>query len=107
VKTSINGNLILKPYNKTKELRATEVASGFVMTANKIGLESLELLVDAIININSNKIINLPKGTKVYFKEETLHNQKWPRQIFESEEFPEGFVVGSFVDVLFFEDQGE
>lgn len=101
MKTSINGNLILKPYNKTKELRSTEVASGFVMTANKIGLESLELLVDATFNIGNN-IVNLPKGSKVYFKEETLHTQKWPRQIFESEEFPGGFVVGSIADVLFF-----
>ncbi len=101
MKTSINGNLILKPYNKTKELRATEVASGFVMTANKIGVESLELLVDATFNLGDNRI-TLPKGCKIYFKEETLHTQKWPRQIFESEEFPEGFVVGSISDVLFF-----
>lgn len=102
MKTSINGNLILKPYNKTKELRATEVASGFVMTANKIGVESLELLVDAMLILGDNKI-TLPKGCKIYFKEETLHTQKWPRQILESEEFPEGFVVGSVADVLFFE----
>lgn len=100
--TSINGNLILKPYNKTKELRATEVASGFVMTANKIGVESLELLVDATVNLGNNTV-NVPKGAKIYFKEETLHAQKWPRQIFESQEFPEGFVVGSVTDVLFFE----
>lgn len=101
MKTSINGNLILTPYNKTKELRATEVASGFVMTANKIGLEFLELLVDAMIVLGDNRIV-LPKGTKIYFKEETLHTQKWPRQIFESEEFPSGFVIGSVADVLFF-----
>lgn len=101
MKTSINGNLILKPYNKTKELRTTEVASGFVMTANKVGVESLELLVDAIVNLGNNKI-TLPKGAKIYFKEETLHTQKWPRQVLESEEFPEGFVVGNIADVLFF-----
>lgn len=102
MKTSVNGNLILKPYNKTKELRATEVASGFVMTANKIGVESLELLVDATFNLGDNRV-TLPKGCKIYFKEETLHNQKWPRQIFESQEFTGGFVVGSISDVLFFE----
>lgn len=102
MKTSLNGNLILKPYNKTKELRATEVASGFVMTANKIGIESLELLVDAMIRLGDNQI-TLPKGSKVYFKEETLHTQNWPRKIFESEEFPGGFVVGSISDVLFIE----
>jgi hypothetical protein len=101
MKISINGNLILRPYNKTKELRATEVASGFVMTANKIGVESLELLVDAALSIGNNNI-TLLKGAKIYFKEETLHTQKWPRQIFESQEFPDGFVVGNVADVLFF-----
>jgi hypothetical protein len=104
MKTSINGNLILRPYNKTKELRTTEVASGFVMTANKIGIESLELLVDTVVNLSNNKTITLPKGCKFYFKEETLHTQKWPRQVFESEEFSGGFVIGSIADVLFYED---
>ncbi len=103
MKTSINGNLILRPYNKTKELRATEVASGFVMTANKIGVESLELLVDAIIILSNNKHVTLEKGSKIYFKEETLHTQHWSRKVFESEQFPEGFVVGNISDVLFFE----
>jgi hypothetical protein len=99
---SINGNLILKPYLKTKELRTTEVASGFVMTANKIGIEPLELLVDTTINLGQN-IITLRKGSKIYFKEETLHTQKWSRNIFESEQFPNGFVVGSVSDILFFD----
>jgi len=99
---SVNGNLILKPYLKTKELRSTEVATGFTMTANKIGIESLELLVDTTITLGQNTTI-LRKGSKIYFKEETLHTQKWPRNIFESEKFPNGFVVGAMSDVLFFE----
>lgn len=103
MRTSINNNLILKPYLKTKELRPTEVASGFVMTANKIGVEALELLVDAVIVLGNNKHITLEKGSKIYFKEETLHTQHWPRKVFESEQFPEGFVVGNVSDVLFFE----
>lgn len=101
---SVNGNLILKPYLKSKELRTTEVATGFTMTANKIGIESLELLVDASVNIGNN-VVNLKKGSKIFFKEETLHNQKWPRAIFESDMFSEGFVVGSMSDVLFFEQK--
>jgi hypothetical protein len=100
---SLNGNLILKPYLKTKELRTTEVAAGFVMTANKIGVEPLELLVDTNITLGQNTSVLLKKGSRVYFKEETLHTQKWPRNIFESEQFPEGFVVGSVSDVLFIE----
>jgi len=103
-KISLNGNLILKPYLKSRELRATEVATGFTMTANKIGIEALELLVDTTIVVGQNPLY-LEKGTKIFFKEETLHNQKWPRTIFESEIFPEGFVIGSVSDVLFIDQK--
>ena len=104
MKMSLNGNLILKPYLKTKELRATEIATGFTMTANKVGIEALELLVDATVNLGQNNFVSLKKGSRIFFKEETLHTQKWPRNIFESEQFPEGFVVGSVSDVLYIEE---
>lgn len=103
MKFSLNGNLILTPYKKTKELKTTQVATGFAVTANKIGIDYLELLVDATINLNNNQVMNCRKGTKIYFKEETLHSQQWPRKVFESEKFPEGFVIGSANDILFVE----
>lgn len=101
---SLNGNLILTPYRKAKELETTEVATGFVMTANKLGIEPLILLVDTVIQLCNNEKKVVPKGSKIYFKQETLHVQKWPRAIMESDHFPEGFVVGHIKDALFIEE---
>jgi hypothetical protein len=86
MKTALNGNLILKPYTKTRELETTQAATGFAMTKQKVGIESLELLFDSLVQIGNNtKWIG--KGTKVYFKEETLYSQAWARKVFESEAF--------------------
>lgn len=100
MKTSLNNNLILKPYKKTKELQSVDAVTGFTMTKQKVGIECLELLVDANVKIDDNKLY-LHKGSKVYFKEETLHTQKWPRQIYECDQFEEGFVIGNAKDILF------
>jgi hypothetical protein len=109
MKTSLNNNLILTPYKKTKELKTTQVATGFAVTANKVGVDFLELLVDAVIQIGNNQPMSVAKGARVYFKEETLHTQQWPRKVFESELFPEGFVVANSGDILFidFKEEGE
>jgi hypothetical protein len=102
---SLNGNLILTPYRKAKTLEAKQAATGFTMAAQKIGVEPLELLVDTVIELGNNKNRVIEKGSKIYFKEETLHIQKWPRAIMESDMFPEGFVVGHMKDVLFIEEK--
>lgn len=101
---SLNGNLILTPYTKAKKLETTQAATGFAMAKQKVGVECLELLVDTVIDLSDNKKRMISKGSKIYFKEETLHIQKWPRTIMESDLFPEGFVVGHMKDVLFVEE---
>lgn len=104
---SLNGNLILTPFRKAKELKATQAATGFAMAAQKIGVESLELLVDTIVDLGNNESRVITKGSKIYFKEETLHTQKWPRAIMESDIFSDGFVVGHMRDVLFIEENND
>jgi hypothetical protein len=99
---SINNNLILSPYTKTKELKEKQVATGFSITANKIGVEPLQLLVDAKI-VLGNMVMDIKKGSKIFFKEETLYTQQWPRKVFESDTFEGGFVIGNVSDVLFIE----
>ena len=102
-KSSFNGNLILKPHKKIRQLEEHQAVTGFAITKQKVGVEGLELLVDAAIEIGNNiKWIN--KGTKIYFKEETLYTKPWAKQILESEEFPDGFIVGEMKDVIFVED---
>lgn len=104
---SLNGNLILTPYKKTKELTTKQAATGFAVAAQKVGVEPLELLVDTIIPMGHNMERLVKKGSKIYFKEETLHIQKWPRAVMESDFFPDGFVVGHVNDVLFIEEADE
>ena len=106
-KYAFNGNLILEPYRKTKELKTTQAATGFSMVSNKVGVEALELLVDTIVPMGHNMDRLIPKGSKVYFKEDTLFTQKWPRAIFESDSFEDGFVVGHIKDVLFIEEAND
>jgi hypothetical protein len=105
-KISLNGNLILKPYNKVKSLESQEIATGFSVTSQKIGVEPLELLVDTVITLGDNETITLRKGSKVYFKEEVLYAQKWPRQVYKTSDDKE-FVIGSARDVLFVEENNE
>jgi hypothetical protein len=102
MKQSFNGNLILKPYRKTRQLEEHRGATGFAMTKQKVGIEGLELLVDA--SVDSRYFY---KGTVFHFKEETLYNQPWAKQIFENEEFPEGFIIGNMKDVVFVEEKSE
>jgi hypothetical protein len=104
-KYALNGNLILTPFRKSRELKATEGATGFSMVSNKIGVEPLELLVDTVIDLSDNDSRTLKKGSKIYFKEEVLHTQKWSRAIFESDIFPDGFIVGQIKDVLFIDEE--
>lgn len=105
MKVSLNGNLILKPYTKTKELRQTQVVTGLAIMANKVGVEPLELLVDTIVVIGDTNV-ELSKGSKIYFTEEMLTVQQWPRKVFEAEGFGGGFVIGNIKDVLFIEEEG-
>lgn len=105
MKLSLNGNLILKPYTKTKELKQTQVVTGLAIMANKVGVEPLELLVDTVVTIGDTNV-ELPKGSKIYFTEEMLTVQQWPRKIFESEGFEGGFVVGNIREALFIEKEG-
>lgn len=106
LKTSYNNTLILKPYLKTKELETTQISTGFVGVKNKVSLEGLELLVDARAYIG-DCMIYVRAGSTLYFKQSTLHVQKWPREIYESEEFPEGFVLGRFDDVVYVDQPKE
>jgi hypothetical protein len=104
-KISLNGNLILKPYKRQKEIETKQIVTGLSVTANKTGVEMLELLVDTPVNLGDNVTKNLGKGAKIYFRREVLDIAKWPRDIYEpSEDFPEGFVVGSIKDILYIKE---
>jgi len=103
---SINNNLILEPYLKTRELESKQIATGFVGTAQKTGIESLELLVDATCVMGDN-VTTIPAGSRVFFKESTLYIQPWAREVFKKEGFEKGFLIANITDVLYIEGQDE
>lgn len=103
---SFNNCLILEPYLKTKEIKQTEVATGFVMAQAKVSLEGLKLLSDAVVQ-NGTETIHIPKGSVAYFKEEILLTQPWSRKTYSSNSIDGGFIIGNFNDVVFVEPNNE
>ena len=101
--SSMNGNLILKPYKNVKELQAKETVTGFAGVANKTGIESLELLVDAELNMGHNTKV-IKKGSRIFFKREVLDVIPWSKVIYQNEKFPEGFIVGMANEIIFVEE---
>lgn len=102
MKHSFNGNLILEPCKKTRQLEEHQAVTGFSMTKQKVGIEGLVLLVDATTDLGY-----FSKGTVFYFKEEDLYTKPWARQVLENEEFPNGFIVAKTKDVIFVEDNND
>jgi hypothetical protein len=100
MKTSFNGNLVLKPWKGSKELEAKQLNRGLVGVENKIGVTGLELLVDFqyVLGQNSHTI---DAGSVIYFKDNELHVQKWSKEVYYSEDFSEGFVIGNFQTAVF------
>lgn len=101
---TINGNLILKPYKNVKQIQARETVTGFAGIANKTGVESLELLVDAHLNMGHNvKVIE--KGSLIFFKKEVLDVIPWSKVVYNKEGFEEGFIIGTANEVLYIEEK--
>jgi len=96
---SFNGNLVLKPWTGSKELKTKQINRGLAGVENKIGVSCLELLVDSLVVLGHNERVIL-KGSKIYFKDSDLHIQKWSKEIYHSEELPDGFVIGHFSQVV-------
>lgn len=105
MKMSMNNNLILTPYSKTRQLEEKQIATGFVGTSQKVSIEPLELLVDTNVILGHNKTELLKAGSKIYFKESTLFTQKWPREVYQSDEIEGGFIIGNVADIVYVESE--
>lgn len=102
MKMSINNNLILTPYKKTRELEQKAAVTGFMVTSQKVSIEYLELLVDTQVKLGDNgSYWLLEPGDKVFFKESTLFTQAWAKEVYTNEEFPDGFIIANASDVLY------
>lgn len=87
--------LALTPYNGVRKLESTGENRGFATVKQKTKLVPLELVVDALI-VTDRSEMTLKKGSKVYFKEETLATQQWSRQVYEIDGKSEKFVLAEW-----------
>ena len=95
---STNNKLILQPYKTDGKLRSN-VQSGFAMVAQKTNLIGLIALADGLIG-NGQTALEVEKGSKVYFKEETLHTSEWAKKTYESSDIGEPFIIAEGAHVI-------
>jgi len=95
---SLNGKLLLKPYEGERKIKAN-VSGGFATIAQKSSLIGLELLVDFqyVTMTHSERI---EKGRFVYFQEELLYASDWARKTYECESVKEKFIIADIGSVV-------
>jgi hypothetical protein len=89
---SVNNKLVLEPYKGSKKIEA-KVNSGFSTIKQKTTLVGLTLLADGKISIGKEQM-DVKKGQKVYFLEETLHASEWSTKAYNLDGSTEMFVLG-------------
>lgn len=88
---SVNNRLVLESYKGGRELK-TNNSSGFAKVSQKIELTGLRVLIDAKLSIG-NTIVQIPRNSVAYIKQEYLHNHPWAKNILESDSIGEPFVI--------------
>lgn len=91
--------LVLEPYKGRGKIEA-QVSSGFATVKQKTNLVGLRLLEDANV-IYGTERYTVPKGSKVYFTEETLHSSPWAKKVFTSDFMKEQFILAEPSAVVF------
>ena len=87
---SLNGKLLLKPYEGEKKVGA-KITGGFATVAQKSNLIGLEVLSDFNRDTEGSPIIK--KGDTVYFSEEILYASDWARKTYECAAIEEKFII--------------
>ena len=95
---SINNKLVLEPYKHKGKIKAN-TSGGFATIAQKSNLVGLKALEYGEFKIGS-KIYPVPKGSMVYFKEDTLHTQEWSTQTYTCNELKESFIIAEANQVV-------
>ena len=88
----INNKLILEPYRGKHGLRAKNVTGGFATLDQKTNLVGLKVLCSGVIQ-NGRICRPVEKGDYVYFSEEVLYTQEWPKKILTADFIEEPFIV--------------
>jgi hypothetical protein len=94
---SLNNRLVIEAYKK-EGLRAN-VQHGFARLDQKLAVKGLTILMDAKLNDGTF----VPKGSKAYIREETLHTAPWAQKILESDLLGQPFMITDLANVEFIE----
>lgn len=92
---SLNNRLIVSEYKQTG-LR-TETKNGLAVAGQRDGICGLKVLVGTVLSDGRH----IPAGSTAYFREETLYNMPWTKQLFKSPLLAESFLVADLHNVDF------
>lgn len=89
---SLNGKFIVEPYKGDRALKANN-ASGFAIVQQKVSIIGLTLLADSLVQVGKTEREVLPKGAKIYVREELLFTAPWAQKVFESDAIEGKFII--------------
>jgi hypothetical protein len=92
---SVNNRFIVEPY--IKEALRKEVIGGVATPGQRDGMKGLKTLMPTKL-LDGREI---PIGSTVYIREETLHSQPWAAKQFTSDTLKTKFIVVDFAYVEF------
>jgi hypothetical protein len=95
---SVNNKIFCEAYSGGKSLKS-EVKSGFATIQQKNNLVGLRVLADATVAFGT-KTLDIPKGSVVFFNEETLYIHQQYHAPIKNNVFDEPCVVADFNHVI-------
>jgi hypothetical protein len=97
---SLNNKFIVEPYKGDRTLKANS-ATGFAIVQQKVSVVGLTLLMDSVVQVGKTEHDTLPKGSKIYIREELLFTQPWAKNVYESEAVEGKFIMVDAIHVEF------
>lgn len=95
---SVNNKIFCEPYTGGKSLKS-EVKSGFATVQQKNNLVGLKVIADATITVGA-RTLEIPKGSVVFFNEETLYVHQQYHAPIKNNVFEEPCVIADFNHVI-------
>lgn len=95
---TVNNKIFCEPYTGGKGLKS-EVKSGFATVQQKNNLVGLKVLANAVVK-HGDRLMEIPKGSVLYFNEETLYVQQQYHAPLKNDVLGEPCVIADFSHVI-------
>lgn len=99
---SVNNRFIVEQY--VKEGLKAKVQGGIATPGQRDGLKGLRVLVDALIEFPNGRE-EIPAGSTVYIREESLHTQPWASKPLSCDKIEGKFMIVDLTYVEFIDVQ--